>query len=833
MEKHALLIGVSRYPATALSPLPAAVNDIRALDQVLAHPEIGGFPTANVTLLENPGRVGMETAIERLFAGRDPDDLTLLYFSGHGLKDDTGRLYLATSETRKHPNGELLRTTALPASDIHDNMERSHSQRQVIILDSCFSGVTPNDLLVSDGSSLDIQGQLGGRGRAILTAATASRYAFEKEDKKLSLYTQFLIRGIKTGEADHDDNGVVTVGEIHNYAQQQIRAVQPDMRPRLYPGEGGGDIHVAQVPPAQRYARAVTRALDNRGNIAIAADSNLEDWRNRLGLNTARYTAIESDVTAKHQKAFQEKRQKYADTIREVLQAGKNFADEATHLDKHRKELGLTEEDAQEIQDKVHQEELLGKWGIVISIWIIVKKVLDSYVLKVVNPIVAIIGLISALLTIYLFINTNPNPGNQGDNQPSPSVASNTNTEIERNNEVAELTNPPVDWAGSKSVAKQDDTPGPNLAPSGTPPPRPISSDSAAPPPPAPARLIVRSNVSGDTVTIDGQPVGPTGPEPHELPAGPYTVQVEKKGYSRSHAVRGDAYTPYSQPESSRESKFGMHSHAQRGNEERGKAPVPVAGQTFQDRLKDGALGPRMVVIPAGEFLMGSPLTEKDRDDDEGPQRSVRIAGPFALGVTEVTFADYNRFARASKRKLPNDRGWGRGQRPVINVSWRDAVAYAEWLSDQTGQRYRLPTEAEWEYAARAGTTTPFSTGKCISTDQANYDGNHDYAGCGVGTGVYLRKTVPAGTLPANPWGLHEMHGNVWEWAADCQHSNYKGAPADGSAWVQEKDQNCFRRVLRGGSWSDGLWELRSANRFKNGLGNALYNVGFRLAREL
>jgi formylglycine-generating enzyme required for sulfatase activity len=135
----------------------------------------------------------------------------------------------------------------------------------------------------------------------------------------------------------------------------------------------------------------------------------------------------------------------------------------------------------------------------------------------------------------------------------------------------------------------------------------------------------------------------------------------------------------------------------------------------------------------------------------------------------------------------------------VINVSWDDARAYADWLSDQTGQRYRLPTEAEWEYAARAGTTTPFWTGDCIHTDQANYDGNYDYNGCGAKTGVHRGQTVPAGSLPANAFGLHEIAGNVWEWVEDCWHSSYAGAPTDGSAWVEADGGECSR-VVRGGS---------------------------------
>ncbi len=252
----------------------------------------------------------------------------------------------------------------------------------------------------------------------------------------------------------------------------------------------------------------------------------------------------------------------------------------------------------------------------------------------------------------------------------------------------------------------------------------------------------------------------------------------------------------------------------------------------FHDILKDGSQGPAMVVIPGGSFQIGSPADEPGRYDDEGPVHGVNLR-PFAIGRTQVTFAQYDRFALATGRRKPDDRGWGRGERPVIDVSWKDATEYAAWLSVETGRTYRLPTEAEWEYAARAGTSTPFWTGDCIHTDQANYNGNYDYNDCSAETGIYRQRTVPAGSLPANPWGLHEIAGNVWEWTQDCWHSSYQGAPPDGSAWGEENGGNCARRVLRGGAWIINPRILRSANRSWLTADGANDYVGIRLARTL
>jgi formylglycine-generating enzyme required for sulfatase activity len=254
--------------------------------------------------------------------------------------------------------------------------------------------------------------------------------------------------------------------------------------------------------------------------------------------------------------------------------------------------------------------------------------------------------------------------------------------------------------------------------------------------------------------------------------------------------------------------------------------------KVFRDTLKDGTPGPEMVALPGGTFNMGSPDSEPERSSDEGPVHEVRIR-PFAIGRTELTFAEYDRFAQATGRGKPGDWGWGRGDRPVIEVSWKDATAYAEWLSQQSGQSYRLPTEAEWEYAARAGTETPFWTGGCIHWDQASFTGDRGYAGCGAKTGNDRRKTVPAGSLPANPWGLHEVAGSVREWVQDCWHEGYQGAPSDGRAWDDADGGDCARRVARGGGWSDHPARLRSASRGWTTAEEAYFYLGFRLARTL
>ncbi len=240
---------------------------------------------------------------------------------------------------------------------------------------------------------------------------------------------------------------------------------------------------------------------------------------------------------------------------------------------------------------------------------------------------------------------------------------------------------------------------------------------------------------------------------------------------------------------------------------------------------------PEMVVIPSGSFLMGSPEDEEKRIDAEGPLHRVEIGYRFALGRYAVTFEEYDHFCEATGREKPEDRGWGRGRRPVINVSWHDAQDFCAWLSREIGAEYRLPSEAEWEYACRAGTTTPFSFGATISTDQVNYDGNFPYGG--GKTGVRRKRTVEVGGLPANPWGLYEMHGNVWQWCQDHWHDSYDGAPGEGLAWEDMGAPAGAIRVVRGGSWNDDARYVRSAYRGRSVPGFCYNDLGFRFARDL
>ena len=250
-----------------------------------------------------------------------------------------------------------------------------------------------------------------------------------------------------------------------------------------------------------------------------------------------------------------------------------------------------------------------------------------------------------------------------------------------------------------------------------------------------------------------------------------------------------------------------------------------MAGGTV---FSDCTACPEMVVVPPGSFVMGSPTSDAEGWASERPQHAVRIGAPFAVGVYEVTFAEWDGCVRAGGcgGHSPNDAGWGRGRRPVMDVSWADAQAYVQWLSRETGQRYRLLTEAEWEYVARAGTTTGRYWGRG-EAGQCRYANGHDSrAPCPDGH-EYI---APVGSLQPNAFGLYDVLGNVFEWAEDCWNDDYSGAPTNGSAW---QAGDCLRRVVRGGSWLNHPWDLRSALRGGYPAGNRFSSLGFRVARTI
>jgi formylglycine-generating enzyme required for sulfatase activity/uncharacterized caspase-like protein len=671
MAKVALLIGVSEYE-TGLNPLPGAVKDVEAMQRVLGHPEMGGFAEENITVLKNPQRQAIEDAIYRLFDNRQKDDLLLFYFSGHGVKDESGKLYLSTCKTRKN-NGKLVKPSAVAASTLHESINESKSQRQVVILDCCFSGAIAKGMTIKDDGSVNVQEQLGGKGRAILTSSTSTQYSFEQENSELSIYTQYMVEGIEKGAADLDDDGWISVDELHDYASSKVREAAPAMTPEFYPVQDGYRIRLAKSPkddPKVKYRKEVEGiAFENEGEISPINRSYLNELRNGLRLQSQETDAIESEVLEPYRQR-REKLQRYeqifTDAIRQQYPLSKN---DCNGLKRLQQTLRLRDEDVALIERRIVRQ----------------RQRFSAVQLLTRQQFLKLAGLGGAGFTVAMFFRAF-----QGNSPPKPTTPQKATTK--------------------KPLIKVFDF---------------------------------------DVVTVGWG-----------------------KATNRKQA----------------QAKF------------------------FSEYL-DKEIALEMVSIPGGKFLMGSPESEQGRSDSESPQHSVTIQ-PFFMGKFAVTQAQWHIVAGLPKVKIdlkPDPSNFKGANRPVEGVSWHDAVEFCGRLSKETGHKYRLPSEAEWEYACRAGTTTPFHFGKTITTDLANYNGNEIY-GAGA-KGIYREQTRQVGSFPANPFGLYDMHGNVWEWCADHWYDSYERAPKDGSAWIDSEAVKNSIRVLRGGSWSDHPGNCRSACR--------------------
>ncbi len=364
MAKFALLIGVSEY-SEGLRPISSAILDVEAMRRVLEHPDMGAFD--QVTVLPNPDKGSMEKAVDDLFADRQKDDLVLLYFSGHGLKAQNARFFLSTRDTGRDQNGGFRRAKAFPASELQKYITDSRSQRQIIILDCCFSGALVQGMPIK--GEFNIQEELGGKGRAILTSSSPIEYSFESEDNDLSIYTKYLVEGIETGAADKDGDQLISVNELHEYASERVKEAAPAMTPKFYLSlEGDDTIYLAKSPlaatnPIFIYREKVREILDEwskenicKENFNRVERNCLNELRNELDLSLQEADIIEYENLAPFRKRLQNLTE-YKATFRELL------ADSISITEGNRRRLkelqsryGLRDEDIQVIEEEVQNE---------------------------------------------------------------------------------------------------------------------------------------------------------------------------------------------------------------------------------------------------------------------------------------------------------------------------------------------------------------------------------------------------------------------------------------------------------------------------------------------
>jgi len=668
-RKIALLIGVGKY-GSGLPPLNCPLNGVEELQQVLQDPTIGGFD--QVKPLLNPDVGTARRRIAEVFNQLSTPDLGLLYFTGHGIKDMSGEFYLTTAESELFENGRINAGTALEAEFIKRIIKNSVAQRKVVILDCCFGAAFAEGFLGMDDSRIDVETQLGGKGWCVLTASTSTRYALEQEGEPLSVYTRYLVDGLKTGGAAPEGKATISVGDWHEYVRTSVQAAAPAMEPVIFNAKQGRDILVAKaVVDAEQLYRKEVQSVIYRGKIFTAGRTILRQKQRDWKLTAEQAAAIEQSVLKPYEEKFKHL-DEYKAALQEMVGLAYPLDEEAIRILK-RLQISLNLRDVD------------------------VRPVISSTLKALARADV------DATETIELLL--------RGARPISEKVL------------------------GTASESEPQ-TPSPSTYPT----------------------------FEFDVVTINNIETGFLG--------------LGRKAVT--HPRRGRA-------------------------------------SYFREDLGNG-ITLDLVSVPGGDFLMGSPEDETDRLDWEGPQHRVQLP-EFWMGKFPVTQAQY----QAITGKNPS--GFKGENRPVEKVSWDDAVAFCEALSQQTGRDYRLPSEAEWEYACRAGTTTPFHFGPTITPELANYDGNYSYGSGPEGT--YRQQTTEVGSFPPNGFGLYDMHGNVWEWCQDVWHGSYEGAPTDGSAWLEGGEQN--RRLLRGGAWRNDPRYCRSADRLHGSPDDRDDDRGFRV----
>ncbi len=349
MAKIALLIGISNYKDSTLNSLPGATKDVAAMQRILENPEIGGFEDVKVLLNSSP--LEIQTEIQNAFSSsRQKEDLILLFFSGHGIKDEQGNLYLATYITCKNQAGELIKATAVPSSFVHEIMNNCRSKRQVVILDCCFSGAFAQGLLAKDDGSVDIRNHLGSEGRAVLTSSTSTQYSFEQKGTDLSIYTHYLIEGMETGKADRDNDGIISVDELHDYAKSKVQSALPAMKPEIYAIKEGYKIFLTKVLRSNmqlhlKYRQEVKSCFARRGKISHASFFLLDEYRQQLGISSEEAADIEDEVIRTFRDS-QQKLQRYEQALAEFIKQKSTLGDVTQiELDQLRQVLDLTKED--------------------------------------------------------------------------------------------------------------------------------------------------------------------------------------------------------------------------------------------------------------------------------------------------------------------------------------------------------------------------------------------------------------------------------------------------------------------------------------------------------
>ena len=828
-QRHAVVIGINDYADKAIPDLKYAEADARAVHGTLIDPAVGRFPKENVRLILGP-QASNDNIKAALYALRrvGKDDLVVIYFSGHGAKEGEQAFWVTQAAQRR-----ALPVTSLRNKEIRELLAKIPSQRMVIFLDCCYAASTVKKSL---DDPAQLFGDFAGKGRATIAGAAESQEALEYEDKKSGVFTHFLVSGLR-GKADRNEDGAVTFEELWTYLGENVRRASVKQgglhEPKIITEEGITPQFLLTFNPAAQPAnderlkalrelfheRRITAAQYDEGHLALtspAIDSVARAKREvfadlvagkirskyletllEAAVKKARETVAGRPVQPGEKPAVAVVPFKVYGDLR-VKDAGEILAERLLPMFGGR----YTLIDQMQLRRFVDQDDLTLTGLAEIARTRSTKSLPKAVRLRAVRYLVA--GSISANPDGSVSVTARLSDWQTG------RIASDRVAQIAGDNWTDLLRRLPL-LAARLTGSLGEIGPGPEVVL----PPLPSGVDELT------ARVLQLEAIEAElkqaerTLTDKHPRIAFLQSNLKKL-AKALAVDVKRKlaELQAADAKLADTYKAAHPRRAALLQQIAEFRKAQSGVLFRACPPKELTLNL------GGGVTLWCVLIPAGKFMMGSPAGEKDRYGDEGPRRHVTISKPFYMGVYEVTQEQYEQVTNSNP-------AWSKGaKRPVDVVSWDDAVAFCRKVSQRTGGTVRLPTEAEWEYACRAGTKGPFHSGNTISSATANYDATYVYGTTTRGT--FRRRTLDVGSFAANAFGLHDMHGNVWEWCFDW-YGSYPSEPTTDYAGPSTGKE----RVLRGGSWRDVPRKCRSAYRWKQGPAKAPPAVGFRVVVDL
>ena len=748
MGAYALLVGISQFTDPRLAKLNAPRGDVEALAQVLQDPARGGFDKVETCIDQE-----LQTIRDQLTAlldDRNPDDMVLLYYSGHGILTKGQRLFLATGQT----SFDRPQARSLSALEMRDMLEQSRAGKQVVILDCCHSGAFVDGAKgVSQTVTDDTFGTDNAEGQYVLTATDALQFAYDATGAlresvapaALSRFTGWLVDAIGKGDAAPDEDRI-TLDAVFDYLSRRARVEAAGMTPKRFVKRNSGEMVIARNPSAQpaKLPEEIIAQLDSKDwqgrRDAVAQLGKLADHAGSAQLVERALTdrlSAERDVDVRDAMLRLLRRIGSSPAPAEAKPAPAKAAPDPRSIPM-RAEMKPSAQPNRDAPGPFWKR----------TKWVLLAAGAGLGIILLIGGIVAGVRSYQRLANVASY--EQQQEANRVAAEQARLAAINAETAKRQEETTAKQRQAQAAAVREAELAKQKE---------------------------AEAARQKEADVAKQDATA---------------------------------ALQLAAANKLQEAEAARQREASLQRRAK--SAEQGKQ----IADAFQPR--DCAVCPEMVMVPAGSFTMGSPSSETGRSRDEVPQHRVTFSKDFAVGKFEVTYAEWDACAAdgGCNGYKPPDEGWGRGTHPVVNVSWNDAQAYIAWLRRKTGKPYRLLSESEWEYAARAATVSAFYWGARASPASAKYNASNG--------------TATVGSYAPNSFGLYDMSGNVSEWASDCLNNSYEGAPADGSAWTTG---NCDLHALRGGAWNSGPSNLRSANRDWDAAGFRVNRNGFRVARGL